>query len=49
MMEQIVRSLVERVRQARDAKTPLAIHGGNSKSFYGGAEKGYTDYPFLSA
>jgi glycolate oxidase FAD binding subunit len=40
MMEQIVQSLVERVRHARETKTPLAIHGGNSKSFYGGAVRG---------
>lgn len=35
-METIVQSLTDRVRQAREAKTPLAIHGGSSKSFYGG-------------
>jgi glycolate oxidase FAD binding subunit len=40
MMDPIVESLVEWVRQAREAKTPLAIHGGNSKSFYGGAVLG---------
>jgi len=39
-METTVQSLIERVKQAHAAKTPLALHGGNSKSFYGGAIRG---------
>ena len=35
-MDQIVQLLVERVKQAAAAKSPLAIRGGNSKVFYGG-------------
>ncbi|MFM1956458.1 MAG: N-ethylmaleimide reductase, partial [Pseudomonadota bacterium] len=35
--------LVERFRQ--DAP----LNAADSKSFYGGSEKGYTDYPFLNA
>jgi N-ethylmaleimide reductase len=35
--------LVERFR----ADAPL--NAADSKSFYGGTEKGYTDYPFLNA
>ena len=30
-------------------KTDAPLNEANSKTFYGGAEKGYTDYPFLSA
>ncbi|PPD56220.1 MAG: alkene reductase [Methylotenera sp.] len=30
-------------------KTDAALNEADSKSFYGGNEKGYTDYPFLSA
>ena len=30
-------------------KTDAPLNAADSKSFYGGAEKGYTDYPFLSA
>ncbi len=30
-------------------KTDAALNEADSKSFYGGDEKGYTDYPFLSA
>lgn len=32
-----VPSLIARIKQANANKTPLAIHGGNTKSFYGGA------------
>lgn len=39
-MENLIQSLTERVKQAASNKTPLAIHGGNSKSFYGGANGG---------
>jgi len=39
-METTVQSLTERVRQAHQSKVPLAIHGGNSKSFYGGSPSG---------
>jgi N-ethylmaleimide reductase len=35
--------LVERFKQDATLNTP------DAKSFYGGTEKGYTDYPFLSA
>jgi N-ethylmaleimide reductase len=35
--------LVERYR------TDAPLNNADSKSFYGGAEKGYTDYPFLTA
>lgn len=30
-------------------KTDAALNAADSKSFYGGTEKGYTDYPFLKA
>lgn len=30
-------------------KTDAALNEADSKSFYGGTEKGYTDYPFLNA
>lgn len=30
-------------------KTDAALNEADSNSFYGGSEKGYTDYPFLSA
>lgn len=30
-------------------KTDAPLNEANSKTFYGGAEKGYTDYPFLTA
>ena len=36
-MDAIVSSMSERIRDAAAAKTPLSIHGGNSKAFYGGA------------
>ncbi|MBL8525976.1 MAG: glycolate oxidase subunit GlcE [Betaproteobacteria bacterium] len=39
-MENLIQSLTERVKQAASNNTPLAIHGGNSKSFYGGAIRG---------
>jgi N-ethylmaleimide reductase len=35
--------LIERFKQDATLNTP------DAKSFYGGTEKGYTDYPFLSA
>ena len=35
-MDAIIHSLIDRVKQAASLKSPLAIHGGNSKSFYGG-------------
>jgi len=35
-MEDFIRLLAERVKIAAANNTPLAIHGGNSKSFYGG-------------
>ena len=34
-MENFIQSLSERVKTAAANQTPLAIHGGNSKSFYG--------------
>ncbi len=36
-MDTIIAATSARIRDAREAKTPLAIHGGKSKSFYGGA------------
>ncbi len=36
-METFIQNLCERVKAAASANTPLAIHGGNTKSFYGGA------------
>ena len=36
-MDTIIAATSARIRDARAAKTPLAIHGGKSKSFYGGA------------
>jgi glycolate oxidase FAD binding subunit len=36
-MENFIQSLCERVKTAASAKTPLSIHGGQTKSFYGGA------------
>ena len=30
-------------------KIDAPLNEADSKSFYGGAEKGYTDYPFLNA
>lgn len=41
-MSKALNSLVERVRAAREARTPLAIRGAGTKSFYGGAVKGET-------
>lgn len=38
--DQTVQSLRERVQQAAAGKAPLVIHGGNSKSFYGGTMVG---------
>ena len=35
MTDSFVPHLQERIRRARAAATPLVIHGGNSKSFYG--------------
>jgi N-ethylmaleimide reductase len=35
--------LVERL------KTDAALNAADSSTFYGGTEKGYTDYPFLNA
>ena len=35
-MDAIVSSLSARIKAARANKTPLAIHGGNTKAFYGG-------------
>ena len=32
--------IVARIKQARASNTPLAIHGGNTKAFYGGAIAG---------
>ena len=39
-MENFIQNLCERVKSAVAANTPLAIHGGRSKSFYGGARVG---------
>ncbi|MEI6738094.1 MAG: FAD-binding protein, partial [Pseudomonadota bacterium] len=36
-METFIHSLGERVKSAAATQTPLAVHGGNTKSFYGGA------------
>jgi glycolate oxidase FAD binding subunit len=36
-MENFITSLAERIKHAAANNTPLAIHGGNTKSFYGGA------------
>ncbi len=36
-MDNFIQSLSERVKAAAANQTPLAIHGGNSKSFYGAA------------
>lgn len=35
-MDAIVSSLSARIKDAMAAKTPLAVHGGNTKAFYGG-------------
>ena len=39
-MDEIVSSLSARIKAARASKTPLAIHGGRTKAFYGGAIQG---------
>lgn len=39
-METIVQALSDRVKQAHQSKTPLVIHGGNSKDFYGATPSG---------
>jgi glycolate oxidase FAD binding subunit len=33
-------TILEQVRKALEARTPLAIHGGNTKAFYGGPSNG---------
>ncbi len=37
MSAPFIQDLQDRIRQAAASATPLAIHGGNTKSFYGGA------------
>jgi glycolate oxidase FAD binding subunit len=39
-MDQFIASLCERIKQHAAQKKPLAIHGGNTKKFYGGAIEG---------
>lgn len=39
-MDQFIAPLCDRVKQHAAQKTPLAIHGGNTKKFYGGAIEG---------
>jgi glycolate oxidase FAD binding subunit len=39
-MDQALAGLVDQVRAARAAKTPLDIHGGRTKAFYGGVPAG---------
>jgi glycolate oxidase FAD binding subunit len=39
-MDAFIKSLSEQIRAAVVAKAPLAIHGGNTKAFYGGAIRG---------
>ena len=39
-MENFIQTTIERIKSTQAGKTPLAIHGGNSKSFYGGAIQG---------
>ena len=39
-MSDIAQSIADRIRAAHAAKTPLAIRGGGSKAFYGGAIQG---------
>ena len=39
-MDEIVTSLIARIKSARAGKTPLAIHGGRTKAFYGGEING---------
>jgi len=36
-VSEVLQSLVDRVRRAADAGTPLCVRGGGSKDFYGGA------------
>jgi glycolate oxidase FAD binding subunit len=33
-------TLIERIRAAHETRSPLIIHGGGSKTFYGGADEG---------
>lgn len=39
-MNDFVQPLIERIKSAQSDRAPLAIHGGNSKAFYGGAIRG---------
>jgi glycolate oxidase FAD binding subunit len=39
-MDNFVESTIERIKAAQSGKAPLAIHGGNSKAFYGGKIRG---------
>lgn len=39
-MENFVQTTIERIKSAQSGKAPLAIHGGNSKAFYGGKIRG---------
>ena len=39
-MEEIVFSLSARIKEAMAHKAPLAVRGGNTKVFYGGANVG---------
>ena len=39
-MNEVISSLSARIKDALANKTPLAIHGGNTKAFYGGAIEG---------
>jgi len=39
-MDAFIHGLTQQIRQAHDAKTALAIHGGNTKAFYGGPVAG---------
>ena len=41
-MNDVVKDFCSRISQAAAAGTPLAIRGGNSKSFYGGSIRGET-------
>lgn len=36
----MLETLIERIRAAHDTRSPLIIHGGGSKTFYGGADEG---------
>src|SRR5881396_2204452 len=42
MTDTALQALIDRIAQARAARTPLAIRGGGTKDFYGGTPSGDT-------